>query len=162
MDNQQRILRTPAHTLAIADVASAFSVTLKTGLTNAEAEKRLSHYGPNRIDSIKRLSFLKMIVNQFANPMILLLLVVIGASLFIRHWMDAAIIGCIVIVNAAIGSLQERKAEKAMESIRKMAVPTAKVLRDGKRIQVSSHSICPRRGHCDRGRGPCSRRYAVI
>ncbi len=76
-----------------------------------------------------------------ASPMILLLLAVIGISLVIGHFMDAVIVAAIVLINAGIGFVQEMKAERAMESIRSLAAPEAKVLRDGQLKKIPSREL---------------------
>lgn len=113
------------------------------GLSAQEIVHRLNQFGPNEIQPRIRRNPLRILAEQLISPMILLLLAIIGIALIIGHSMDAAIVAVIVILNAGIGFVQEMKAEKAMESIRALAVPEAKVLRNGKPAKILSRELVP-------------------
>ncbi len=115
------------------DVDRIFS-ELKTsprGLSSDEAAARLKQFGPNILIEKKKKSPFIMFLYQFRDFMILVLIVAAVISGFIGELSDTIAIVVIVVINAVIGFVQEYRAEKAMEALKKMAAPTATVLRDG-------------------------------
>ena len=120
------------------------------GLNEKEAEKRLEQYGQNSIgEGVKRKGFIKKFFEQLNDIMIIILLAASAAS-FGVSWLngdadftDSVIIIMIVVINAVLGVVQENKAEKAIEELKKMSVPHAKVLRDGHIKEISSQKVVP-------------------
>ena len=120
------------------------------GLNEKEAEKRLEQYGQNSIgEGVKRKGFIKKFFEQLNDIMIIILLSASAAS-FGVSWLngdadftDSVIIIMIVVINAILGVVQENKAEKAIEELKKMSVPHAKVLRDGHIKEISSQIVVP-------------------
>lgn len=120
------------------------------GLNEKEAEKRLEQYGQNSIgEGVKRKGFIKKFFEQLNDIMIIILLSASAAS-FGVSWLngdadftDSVIIIMIVVINAILGVVQENKAEKAIEELKKMSVPHAKVLRDGHIKEISSQTVVP-------------------
>lgn len=113
------------------------------GLTGAEADRRLSQYGPNRLPEAHARGPVLRFVAQFNNVLIYVLL---GAALVtgaLQHWIDTGVILAVVLANAVIGFIQEGKAETAMAAIRNMLAPRATVLRDGRRQSVEGAAIVP-------------------
>lgn len=109
-----------------------------SGLTSEEAQRRLAAHGPNALPAPKgRLPLLRFLA-QFHSVLIYFLLAAAAAAWFLGHNVDASVIVCVVMVNAIAGFVQEGKAEKALHAIRSMISPHATVLRDGRRISVSS------------------------
>ena len=126
----------------------------ENGLSTAEAEKRLAHYGKNQLKEAPRPGFLAKLWAQLNNFVVMLLLVAALVSGIIgwqeyQHTGDSAsfvepiAILLIVVLNAVLGLIQEGKAEEALASLKKMSAPEAQVLRDGKRTSVSSHNLVP-------------------
>ena len=116
------------------------------GLTAAEAERRLARCGPNRLEGGKKESLARRFLNQMKDPMILVLLAAAVLSLISSRgedWIEAVIILVIVIVNACISISQENSAEKALEALRKMSAPLAKVLRDGELVRLDTARLVP-------------------
>jgi len=113
------------------------------GLTNEEANKRLLKFGPNEIQKQKTLSLWKLLWNQVANFIIYVLIGAAVVSALIGETTDAIIIFAIVILNILFGFAQEYKAEKAIESLRKLSSPKTLVLREGKVVEVPSKEIVP-------------------
>ena len=113
------------------------------GLTQAEAERRLDEYGPNRLRPTKKRSPWVLFTNQFKNILIYVLLIAAGITVLIGHWVDAAVITAVVILNALIGFIQEGKAEKAIDAIRNMLSPQATVSRDGTRTTLPAEQLVP-------------------
>ena len=127
------------------DVLRAVSVT-ETGLSAAEAEKRLEKNGKNKLKAAKKDSLIKRFFMQMADPMILILLAAAAISAVTSIYegeapTDVFIILFVVIVNAVLGVYQESKAEKAIEALQEMSAATSKVLRDGKVVQVKSEDL---------------------
>nr|WP_255668454.1 calcium-transporting P-type ATPase, PMR1-type [Methanocella sp. CWC-04] len=117
--------------------------TRESGLSAEEAKKRLEQYGPNVLKSGKAKSPIIIFFSQFNNFLIYILLAATIISFFIGEILDAEIIFAIVILNAILGFVQEYKAEKAIESLRSMIVPTANVIRGGHKIRINSSELVP-------------------
>jgi Ca2+-transporting ATPase len=113
------------------------------GLTAAEADSRLRHYGPNLLKRKKRTSPVLLFLQQFMSPLIYVLLVAVAISIVVGHYTDAYVIIGVLLLNAIIGFIQETNAEKAMEALMKMAAPQAKVRRDGELKMIPSREIVP-------------------
>lgn len=113
------------------------------GLSDAEATKRLEKYGPNELKEKKKTPAWLQFLKQFTEVLIIILLVATAVSAALGEYLDAGVIFAIVILNAVMGFLHERKAEKAVEALKKMLVPKAKVLRGGTVRVVESRSAVP-------------------
>jgi magnesium-transporting ATPase (P-type) len=113
------------------------------GLTQKEAEKRLAEHGANRLRPVKKRSQWSLLLSQFKNVLIYVLIVSAAITALIGHWIDAAVIAGVVIINAIIGFIQEGKAEKAIDAIRELLSSQATVLRDGKRISLPAEELVP-------------------
>jgi magnesium-transporting ATPase (P-type) len=106
------------------------------GISQSEAESRLASYGANRLKPPKRRGPLARFLLQFHNVLIYVLLAAAVVTAFLGHWVDTGVIVGVVVINAIIGFIQEGKAEKALDAIRRMLSLDATVLRDGKRRQI--------------------------
>ena len=127
-------------------ILSELETNRDTGLSAAEAEARLAKYGPNSLQQQERESLIKRFLGQMKDPMIIVLLIAAVLSLIAsggEDWIEAIIILVIVIVNACISISQEDSAEKALEALRKMSAPLAKVLRDGEVVRVETTNLVP-------------------
>ena len=125
------------------EVVSQLSTSTDKGLSNEEAQKRLEKYGPNALKEEGKQSMLSKIIAQFNDFLILILIVAAVISYFVGEKVDAVVIIAIVIVNAALGIYQEGKAEKSLEALKKMAAPSAKVLRNGNVEVIPSNNVVP-------------------
>lgn len=115
----------------------------KSGLTNEEAKKRLIAYGLNELkETVKRTNF-QMLLDQFKDFMIIVLIVAAIISGMLGEVADTIAIIVIVAINAVIGFIQEYRAEKAMAALKKLAAPFATVIRDGHRENISISEIVP-------------------
>lgn len=126
----------------IPDVLRALGSS-EAGLSSQEAARRLEEFGFNELREEKRRSVLTIFLSQFASFMILLL---IGATLIaaaLGEWLDAMAIAAILILNALLGTVQEYRAEKALEALRRMAAPTALVVRDGVEVVIPAREVVP-------------------
>lgn len=117
--------------------------TSKQGLTQNEAKKRLAKYGKNEIKQINRLKPLKIFLRQFKSFIIYILIFAIILSLLIQSYLDAIVIGVLVIINSLIGFFQEYKAEKAISNLKKILVHKVIVIREGKHQQIETSEIVP-------------------
>ena len=117
--------------------------TNKEGLTDAEANERLKKYGYNEIKREKKISPIKILLQQFNNVLIYILIAAVIVSIFLNEKEDAIIIGIIVIVNAIIGFRIEYKAEKSIEALKKLASLKATVIRDGHEKDIDSKLLVP-------------------
>ena len=132
------------HALDIAEVARRLDTSPERGLSEAEAASRLIAYGPNKIREEKRAHPVMLFFNQFRDFMIYVLLaaaVISGAAL--REFLDAAVILFIVVANAILGFIQEYRAERALESLRNLSAPTARVRREGRERIIPSLDLVP-------------------
>ena len=102
------------------------------GLTAKEAEKRLVKYGKNVLEQHKKKSPVMLFLGQFKDVMTIVLFVCTGVSAFMQDWVEAIVMVGIVIINAALGFVQEFRTEKTIEALRSMTAMHAKVKRDGK------------------------------
>ena len=130
------------HSKSPQDVLTAFQ-TGRTGLSQAEAERRLERYGPNRLKPPKQRGPFVRFLLQFHNVLIYVLLAAALVTAFLEHWVDTGVIVGVVVINAIIGFIQEGKAEKALDAIRRMLSLQATVLRDGERKLIPAEEVVP-------------------
>jgi Ca2+-transporting ATPase len=131
------------HTKSIEQTAEALGTDLKRGLTAQEAQARLENYGPNELKERPRTSFWKMLLAQFNQFLVLILIVSAGISFFLGEYVDSGAIMAIVVLNAILGVVQEGKAEEALAALKKMAAPNAEVLRDGHLLTIPAREVVP-------------------
>ena len=141
--NLVEVTAAPPSAEPINRVSARASQAMPPGLSSSEAGRRLTECGPNEIRREEATSPLVLIARQFASPVIWLLLGATLVSLALGELLDAVAIGVIVIVNAAIGFLQEHRAERAVMALRSMTAPRARVVRDGQSVIVAASDIVP-------------------
>jgi len=117
--------------------------TSSEGLSETEAVARFEQYGPNRLKSVKETSVWKILLHQFASPLIYILLAAMVVTLAIQHWTDALVIGVVIVINAVIGFTQENRAENAIQALISLTEPKAIVRRNGQDKQLNSLDIVP-------------------
>ena len=122
------------------DVISEFK-SEKTGLSNAEAKKRLEQNGFNELKGKEGESTLKLILNQFKDPLVIILIIAAIVQMFLKEAVEAIIIIAVVILNAILGVTQTKKAEESLNSLKKLSSPSAKVLRGGEKIVIPAREI---------------------
>jgi Ca2+-transporting ATPase len=130
------------HHISLKEVFSDVNSSSK-GLTKNEAKKRLADYGLNKIKEMKKKSTLKMFIEQFTSILVLVLIFGGLVSFLIGETIDATAIFVIVILNGIVGFIQEYKAEKSIEALKKLESLKARVLRDGKEIEVHANELVP-------------------
>lgn len=137
------------HTLKIEEVRRKLRTNLDKGLTYDEVERRREKYGTNELAESKKTSILVKFLNQFKDFMIIILIIaaIISAGLSYlqktNEYIDSIIIIAIVVLNAIMGVVQESKAEKSLEALKKMSAPNAKVKRNGEIVQMPSSNLVP-------------------
>jgi len=114
-----------------------------SGLSRVEVIERILQYGANEIQAAKRVSAWGILLDQFKNILILILLGATAISLFLGHGIESIAIAVIVLFAVLLGFIQEYRAEHAIEALRKMAAPTASVLRDGVEVKVPARDLVP-------------------
>lgn len=119
-----------------------FETNLKVGLSNEEVKQRLDSYGRNELKAEKKISFLSRIAKQFKSPVITILLLACIITGAVGEYTDSVAILVIVLINAAIGYFQEAKAEAAVEALKNLSAPKAKVLRNGSVQEVAATEVC--------------------
>lgn len=137
------------HTKAIKFIQDNLRTNFKTGITEEEAKKRLKEYGKNKLADTKKESILIKFIKQFNDFMIIILIIASAVSALISKingsgdYIDSIIIIFIVILNALMGVIQEAKAEKSLEALKKISAPIAKVKRNGKIISIATEELVP-------------------
>ena len=131
------------HTHSPEDVLKKLESDNEKGLTGNDAKKRLERYGPNRIRSGEKMPWYRILLHQFTDPLIYILLLAAVVSVFFQEYVDAAVILIVVLLNGAIGFIQEYRARKAIQSLSKMSAPKATVIRDGEEMEVDSEKVVP-------------------
>ena len=130
------------HALSADEVLAALGSS-PDGLTDAQAAARLDEHGPNELSSKPPKTLAAMVREQLGDPMVLILLVAAALSALLQEWAEAGIIFVIVVVNAVIGIVQERKAQSSLEALRQMSAPVAHVLRGGVEELVPARDLVP-------------------
>lgn len=130
-------------TLDQATILSRLHADGLAGLSSAEAARRLSLAGYNKIESGRKISPLAILVNQFVSPFVLLLVIAAGLSFFFKEWLDGIAILIVIVINAVIGYLMEFQAERSMEVLKKLTTVPARVLRNGRQIEIPSEELVP-------------------
>jgi magnesium-transporting ATPase (P-type) len=131
------------HALATDAVVSALSSDAASGLAIDEARARLARFGPNALPEARRRSLAALFLGQFKSPLIYLLLAAAGIALLLGHHSDAAVIFAVVLINAVIGSIQEGRAERSLQALRRLMSPQARVVRGGQMTMVEGREVVP-------------------
>ncbi len=141
-------------TLSAADAAASLGTPLDKGLTDVQVRERQAQFGPNELQEKAGRSFWRMLLDQFNQFLVLILIVAAVVSAIIgwtefrqsgetTEFVDAGAIMAIVILNAILGVVQEGRAEQALAALKQMSSPNARVLRDGHLITVPSRDLVP-------------------
>ena len=146
MHNQQEALKSDVaecwHCLTAEETLIKLASTSE-GLSSAEAAFRLKTYGPNLIKHEHRANPLKLLFQQFQNVLIITLLIATGLSAFLGHGLEAVAIVIIVLFAVLLGFIQEYRAEKAIDALKMMAAPLARVRRDSKELSINASDLVP-------------------
>ncbi len=137
------------HSTPISEVLEELGVTHNQGLSAKEVKKRQETFGYNILEAKKPKSIIIKFLSQFSDFMIIILILAAILSFVVSYldgdpdYVDPVIILCIIMINATLGVLQEARAEKALEALKKMSAPTAHVLREGKITSIDSAELVP-------------------
>ncbi len=131
------------HELPEQEVLQLLESHQTSGLTEAAVEARLQQFGPNEMTSQRRMSEWKRFLLQFAQPLMYILLLASGVTLFLGEYVDSAVIFGVTFVNALVGFFQEGKAGKAIEALSKTVLTEATVRRNGRQQRVNSVNLVP-------------------
>ena len=113
------------------------------GLSAQEAADRLGRQGPNQLEDEPPTPGIVVLVRQFRSPLIYILLAATVVTVLLDEHLDAAVIAAVLVLNAAIGFTQERKAEGAVRALQQLVVPHARVVRDGRESEIDSRQLVP-------------------
>ncbi|KAK9760872.1 hypothetical protein K7432_014676, partial [Basidiobolus ranarum] len=134
----------PYHTYTHEDVLSKLKTDVQVGMTTAEAKSRFESYGPNEMTGQGGPSAFRVLFRQIANALTLVLIIAMAIAFSAGgNYGEGAVIALVIVTNSTIGFFQEYKAEKTLESLRKMASPTCRVLRDGHLLTVQTRELVP-------------------
>ncbi|MDX1634003.1 MAG: cation-transporting P-type ATPase [Marinobacter sp.] len=133
---------TPWHACSAEDTCKQLD-TSKDGLSRTEAKERLQEHGPNQLRQTQGRPWWQRLLAQFNNILIMILLIAGVAAALLGRYVDSAAIFAVVLINAAVGFIQEGKAEKALQSIKGMLSPEARVRRDGEQESVPAEDLVP-------------------
>ena len=129
------------HQITAAEALRALESSAERGLRATEARRRLSEFGANELAATRPISPWSILAEQFKNVLIIILLVAVALSALLGHTIEALAIAVIVVFAALLGFFQEYRAERALEALRRMAAPTASVLRDGREDSVPARDL---------------------
>lgn len=132
--------RMPWHSKNIDEVLETLQ-TSDEGLSDAEAAQRLNINGPNELRQKPLKTIWQMLWSQITDPMVLILIGAAAFSFILKEWTEAFVILTIVILNAVIGIVQEKKAESSIQALRSISAPTAQVLREGEESIIPANEI---------------------
>ncbi len=127
----------------VPEVEKKLTTSLSMGLTSSEANLRLERFGPNQLKEGKKRTVWHMLLDQFKDVLIIILLISAAIAVLMGEITDAIVISIIVILNAILSVLQEYRAEKSLDALKRITVPEALVIRDGKRKKIESTQLVP-------------------
>ena len=130
------------HSLPVAEVFRELSSSTD-GLSAQQAHERLAEYGPNELQAGQQVSAWRILLSQFKNVLLLILIIATGLSIATGHGTESVVIGVIVLFAVALGFYQEYRAERAMEALQQMAAPAATAIRDGEEEQLPARDLVP-------------------
>jgi calcium-translocating P-type ATPase len=132
----------PWHTLTAAEALDLLQ-TSPRGLSSDEAGARLAAYGPNVFDDVEPPSPVIVFLRQFKSPLIAILLAAAVVTSLLREWIDTSMIAVVLLLNATIAFVQERKADASVRALMQMAVPKARVVRDDREVEIDGRDVVP-------------------
>ena len=131
------------HSQSVEALTTSLHVDFQLGLSEAEAQRRFDQYGSNRLTPRRGKSPLRLLLEQFHQPLVYILLVAAAVTAFLQEWVDSSVILGVVLVNAMIGFVQEANALKAIDALSRVLSVSATVLRDGQRRTILANELTP-------------------
>jgi magnesium-transporting ATPase (P-type) len=132
----------PWHALDAEEVAARLE-TRPDGLAADQVAERLERFGPNKLEEAKPPSDLSILLHQFRSPLIYILLVAAAVTILLEEYIDAGVIAAVLALNATIGFVQERQAERSVRALMGLVAPRAHVVRDGIEREIASEDLVP-------------------
>jgi Ca2+-transporting ATPase len=129
--------------LPLSEVERLFNTSILEGLSAERADQLLKYYGENTLGDDQKISLASIVVHQTCNAMILVLIISLAIAFGIRDWISGGVISFVVFINVAIGSYQELKASKTMNSLRSLSSPTARAYRNGDLTTIPTKFVVP-------------------
>jgi magnesium-transporting ATPase (P-type) len=133
----------PWHALPPDVVLARLEVDDAAGLAEEEATRRRDRHGPNELGEDEPPGNLEILLRQFASPLIYILLVAAVVTVAIAEYIDTGVILAVLVLNAAVGFVQERKADRSVRALMELAAPTSRVLREGREVDLDSRELVP-------------------
>ena len=124
------------------ELKKSFHVT-DQGLTSQEASRILEEKGENALTETKRKSVFQVFAEQFCDLLVIILIIAAVISIFSGNLESTIVIFAVILLNAVLGTVQHEKAQKSLESLKSLSSPSAKVLRDGQKIEIPSSKVVP-------------------
>ncbi len=131
------------YTLEAPAVFERLGTDPEQGLTDDQASERLGEFGPNRLEEVGRISPWRQFAEQFTDFIVLVLIGAAVVSGLLQEWLDAGAILAIVLLNAILGFVQQYRAERALEALKKLAAPLARVIRKGEVRNIPAEEVVP-------------------
>ncbi|MHA1471155.1 MAG: cation-translocating P-type ATPase, partial [Candidatus Asgardarchaeia archaeon] len=142
MDTKPLLIEKP-HSKTVDEVLSELETSVN-GLSDEEVRRRLEIYGPNEIEEKVRFKALRILINQFKDIFVMILIVAVLISYFIEHSVvDSITIGAIVILDTIVGFVQEYRSEKAIEDMKQLTAPKVWVIRNGQPTLIPAKEVVP-------------------
>lgn len=133
----------PWHAIPAEDALRIHSSSTQKGLSPEEVKSRQGHYGLNELPQKESLSFIQMFIHQFKSPLIYLLMFAAAIAFGVGHYMDAQVIMVVLIANALIGSIQEKRAQVSMEALKNLTSTMVTVIRSNQEERIESKELVP-------------------
>ena len=131
------------HSQPLSELTKNFDVEVDRGLSNVEVQRRLDLYGPNRLSLRPGKRGLRLLSEQFHQPLVYILLVAASVTAFLQEWVDSSVIFGVVLINAVTGFVQEANALKAIDALSRGLNASATVLREGQRHKILANELVP-------------------
>ncbi|MFU8840963.1 MAG: cation-translocating P-type ATPase [Nitriliruptoraceae bacterium] len=133
----------PWHALPFDEVVEELDTDHRAGLSEDDAAQRLEEHGPNELGKDEPRGDLEILLHQFTSPLIYILLVAFVVTILIDEYTDAAVIAAVLVINAIIGFIQERKADRSVHALMQMAAPRSTVVRGEQEQEVDAVDLVP-------------------
>jgi Ca2+-transporting ATPase len=134
---------TPAHTQPIDEIIASTGSNIERGLTEVQAAGLRERFGSNELPEAPPEHLWQRIIRQFTDLVVWVLIAAAVLAGLVGEWTDAAVILAIVILNAALGAVQEERAGRALAALRRLSVPQARLLRNGSVRRVAARELVP-------------------
>ena len=133
----------PWHALPPELVLERLDVDPDSGLDTDDADRRLEEHGPNLLSPDEPRTNLDILISQFTSPLIYILLIAGVVTILLEEYTDAGVIAAVLVINAVIGFIQERRADRSVHALMELASPRSTVVRGGREVDVDSTALVP-------------------